>query len=529
MTVLTSTGNVNLTSSTNWSPAQIPTSADDLVLANGHTLTVDADATILSLTVNSSTTSRMTPSGAVRELTVTNGITYLGNVGQSTAYWCVVSGTEFTLNARHDFGTNSGSMYVFYANPLSVLNLNATSLADELLSVNAVGYNRLFFFLVADEAEVNVVGRVSASVPTGNGSTAFNCKNGSNVTISHTGISTINIAGQHQKPFNMEGFGATSLTLNGDWDLPNIFGYSGVSGFFYLNSTATLNVNGNINHLSTVSANFAAGVFRLANASAVVNMNGSITQYVGCGTAAIYMTAGTFNWVSQTAVIPVNRQLYIGQYGGTFVCTDLIIENSGSCTIIAYNAVGANAGLTNKTASAGGSVFPSTTFTITNAEVQAPVLPNEEDVTSGTVYGYTGIDKTGTGLIVDPAILAAALSVSLASYVSPPTGSPVERSPNDTNPITFSWPVSGATITTEVSIDNAAYGATTGVVSFLRTEGSLHYYSLSYHADDRPTAEGTARYKLVDGTYTQYVTLRVDGISAELLANARIAAQNTQS
>tara|TARA_R110000803_G_scaffold75124_6_gene139439 strand:- start:794 stop:1852 length:1059 start_codon:yes stop_codon:yes gene_type:complete len=101
------------------------------------------------------------------------------------------------------------------------------------------------------------------------------------------------------------------------------------------------------------------------------------------------------------------------------------------------------------------------------------------------------------------------------SLTSQSSWGPVERSPHDTNPITFSWPVSGATITSYASIDNAAYGATTGAVSFLWTEGSLHYYSLSFNAADRPTAEGTARYKLADGTYTQYVTLRVEGASTD--------------
>jgi hypothetical protein len=103
----------------------------------------------------------------------------------------------------------------------------------------------------------------------------------------------------------------------------------------------------------------------------------------------------------------------------------------------------------------------------------------------------------------------------VSALTNQPSSAPVERSPNDTNPITFSWPVSGATITAEASLDNAAYGATVGAVTFLRTEGSLHYYSLAFNAADRPTAEGTARYKLADGTYTQYVTLRVEGASTD--------------
>lgn len=85
----------------------------------------------------------------------------------------------------------------------------------------------------------------------------------------------------------------------------------------------------------------------------------------------------------------------------------------------------------------------------------------------------------------------------------------VERSPTDAKVITFAWPVSGATITATVSKDNASYVATSGTVSFLRTEGGRHFYTLSYNAADRPTTEGTARYKFTDGVYTRYVNIRI--------------------
>jgi hypothetical protein len=86
----------------------------------------------------------------------------------------------------------------------------------------------------------------------------------------------------------------------------------------------------------------------------------------------------------------------------------------------------------------------------------------------------------------------------------------VERSISDTKAITFAWPVSGATITGTRSIDNAAYGAVTGAIAFLRTETGKHYYTLAYNVADRPSVEGQVRYKFVDGLYTRYVVLRVE-------------------
>jgi hypothetical protein len=82
------------------------------------------------------------------------------------------------------------------------------------------------------------------------------------------------------------------------------------------------------------------------------------------------------------------------------------------------------------------------------------------------------------------------------------------RSSDDTTPVRFAWPTSGETITVERSLNNAAYEAATGTVAFFRTEGTEHWYTLSYNAADR--AVGVVRYRLNDGTITRYVTLRVE-------------------
>lgn len=86
----------------------------------------------------------------------------------------------------------------------------------------------------------------------------------------------------------------------------------------------------------------------------------------------------------------------------------------------------------------------------------------------------------------------------------------VERSPTDAKAIKFRFPVSGATITGTVSIDNAAsFSAVTGAISFLHTVEGKHWYVLAYNAADRPTSEGTAHYKFTDGTNKAEIKLRV--------------------
>ena len=104
----------------------------------------------------------------------------------------------------------------------------------------------------------------------------------------------------------------------------------------------------------------------------------------------------------------------------------------------------------------------------------------------------------------------AELAAALAAITSQAVNT-VTRSVDDTNPLTFNWPVSGATITATRSINNAAYGAVAGAIAFLRTESAKHYYTLAHNAADRPTAEGTVRYKFDDGTYTRYVVMAVAG------------------
>ena len=85
----------------------------------------------------------------------------------------------------------------------------------------------------------------------------------------------------------------------------------------------------------------------------------------------------------------------------------------------------------------------------------------------------------------------------------------VRRSTDDTDEIRFAWPVTGATITGQVSKGGAAFGAVAGAITFLRTEAGTHIYQIAYNAADRQ--EGSVRYLFTDGTYTRAVNLEVFG------------------
>jgi len=80
-----------------------------------------------------------------------------------------------------------------------------------------------------------------------------------------------------------------------------------------------------------------------------------------------------------------------------------------------------------------------------------------------------------------------------------------ERDIGSTVPIDFVWPVTGATITGTKGDGTPLQGA----ISFLQTEGSLHWYRIAYDADDVPSVAGTVGYVLTDGTYQKNLSLVV--------------------
>jgi len=170
-------------------------------------------------------------------------------------------------------------------------------------------------------------------------------------------------------------------------------------------------------------------------------------------------------------------------------------------------------GDTTVTQSAPITAFKATTSTVDSAVSVGSIAANAINASALATDAVTEIQSgLATQTSVDALGGAAAVTV--------------ERSISDTKAITFAWPVSGATITGTRSIDNAAYGAVTGAIAFLRTETGKHYYTIAYNVADRPSVEGQVRYKFIDGTYTRYVVLRVE--IAALDSAARVKLDATQ-
>lgn len=152
--------------------------------------------------------------------------------------------------------------------------------------------------------------------------------------------------------------------------------------------------------------------------------------------------------------------------------------------------------------------------------------PAPTDVRQGVLYKNEG--ASGTMIVPDPANVAYNIPVDntvgtavlraedvtplLQNALTSTVSATVTRSQNDTKPLSFTWPASGATITGTVSLDGGSFTSISGVISSLYTDGAgKHWYTLAYNSADRPTSEGVAHYVFTDGTYTRSYSLRVEG------------------
>ena len=258
--------------------------------------------------------------------------------------------------------------------------------------------------------------------------------------------------------------------------------------------TGSVTVSGTVSGHAT--GNLAGGI--TASGTVTISVSGNVTA--GANSNGIYSTSTAYTLFTAASTWTPSSVGY-----AAVVCIKPLIPSSGTVTHAYYTN---NSGV------------PGTARSLYTGGL-ALGHPATANVRSGTVYGSTS-EYTGTLLVPNPAYVSAGVGTdntvgTLITYLNNPTI--VSRSTNDANPITFSWPVSGATITGTVSLNTANYVNVTGAISYSRTEGSKYYYKIAHNSADRTTAEGTARYAFTDGTYTRYATLRITGSSSQSSLN----------
>lgn len=409
MTVLTSTGAVNLTSATNWSPAQIPVNGDDLVIG-AHTLTLDADLTLDSITFNNAS-SRLAISGTTRSVQATNGFIVATNLSAQVITAAIPTGTSLTLTGQWSgFNLTSG----------------IASSTGGNLTLRTVGASQSAV-LFADVS--GGIGRAITASWTGGTLTTIGRLDLPSWTSNQTIVTMTGGTWSHQSS-GMNSFGtgtyrvcslAGTATVNWTGSIDSN-GSVTVSGLFVLNSSSVSHTIGQ-----------AGDTFCLRNANssatsytALIVMQSGVVELVGRFTGrldahVLYLTGGTVNWRNQSQSIPSTDHCMIANLGGTVNVSGLALSNAGK---FLYYEIGSGT----TTASAGTSITCTSTAAqacaigttaldgmIVVLESSPATLPTAAQVAAGVSYGYSGAPQTGTGIIMDPATLATAMLTSFSS------------------------------------------------------------------------------------------------------------------
>jgi hypothetical protein len=119
-TTITSTGTGgNWSSTATWSPATVPGSGDDVIIADGTTVTIDATPiTINSLVVGGGSSGILLYDGTARSLTVTtniiinSGASFNAGVSALTTHTLAIGG-DLTVNGIFDMYTTAGVTVTF--------------------------------------------------------------------------------------------------------------------------------------------------------------------------------------------------------------------------------------------------------------------------------------------------------------------------------------------------------------------------------------------------------------------------------
>lgn len=397
------TGNWNNTST--WVGGAVPTSFDNVTIAAGHTVTINANSNCLDLIINGSlinTTFTLTVAGSF-----TNNNTFTSGSGIFT-----LSGAGKTINGTESF--NSLTLSGTYTNTGTLTVLSAFAGAGTLTNgTNAmlyVGSATIIPTLVAT-ASPNTVVYNGSSAQTSKATTYFNLNINSSNTVTFGGNTIINnnfslLAGNAT-------LGAFSLTVSGTMSLSGTLNITSTTGTktinnIIINSGGTWNssvgetytIGGSLTMSGGTISGTATGIFNVANDYTVTSGTSNIL-----GASTLNITGNTYIFGLVTVSSTSGTKTFSGNFsmgsGATF--TSNVAETytiTGNLTMSGATINGTAAGVFNVT---GSCLITSGTTNVVNAGTMSIVgtttVDGSIDFSSSTgtkTFSNIAISNTGS-------------------------------------------------------------------------------------------------------------------------------------
>lgn len=302
--VKTTVGSGAWNSATTWSPAGIPASTDEVFIATGHTILINADATVKSVTVqqgaflNWSTQKKLTLNGSFivhGKADLTGGNIYqqlpqaIFEIGVSgTMIWnpsdnTIAGATLFTQSSENFLPTSSLVIKKWYSYSTVPLGQIVTGNFGNVTITTQTG-NTLFAWNQKNQFETH---KIIGTLTIDNGWVILDTTGAiSNTTIGSIVMSNMNSfldfhVGNHPSSFKI-------ITNN----ITNTGG--AINGIYNGNGNITLDVHGNFTNLGNVELIYNTGVQNIGNGNATLNVTGNYLQSAGD-------LRGVFNLSSTTA------------------------------------------------------------------------------------------------------------------------------------------------------------------------------------------------------------------------------------
>lgn len=375
----TSTGSGNWVAAATWTPAGVPTAADDVIIQAGHTITMNSSPGVaLSLTINGTADwaqARTTDIGA-GGVTINAGGDITGTVaGVLTSTGGLVINAVTTSNTVQVILQTTAGQTISGTGSLALLRINATATNTGTLTVRTTldGTSTL---TNGANATLNIGG---TSTVTGFTASAA----GNTVNYSGAAQTVRNPTGGTYHHLTLSGSGAktmpaATLTLNGNFTLGSGVTYAGTT------NNPVVNLAGNFSNSGTF--NSGTGIF---------TFNGSAAQTLtGATTFSRLTMANTAAAANRTLTIgndvTVSTQLTFTT-GRIVTGANEVIIPSGSTVSGAGSGTGWVAGRLQKFAAAGS---PAVTFEVGTDGASAPALAY-----TPASLSFTGVGAGGGSLI----------------------------------------------------------------------------------------------------------------------------------